>query len=343
MTIKPRISVWRKVLLASVASTGLIFSNHAFAADTQIAPISVTTIEQFHVGRDQQDFGAFRFVGGLSMVSPNRDFGALSSIRFLDAGNQFVAVADTGFLVRGAIVRNDAGVPDAVSDLAISPLPDSNGNISAKKWEVDAESLDIQGDRITIGYERVHRLSEFTLTAEGLSDEKRTLDFLVPRAELRGNRGFEMMASAPAQSALQGARIAITEKSIDKNGNIFGAIVEGPKRGIFTVLRRDDFDITDGDFLPNGDLLLLERSYKITSGVKMRIRLIKAADIEQGAIIDGPIVLEADMRFQIDNMEGLDVFTAADGSTRIGLVSDDNKSILQRNLYLEFIVDETAL
>jgi hypothetical protein len=47
-------------------------------------------------------------------------------------------------------------------------------------------------------------------------------------------------------------------------------------------------------------------------------------------------MLEADMRYQIDNMEGLDIWQAPDGTTRLSLVSDDNKSILQRNLYLEF-------
>ena len=39
-------------------------------------------------------------------------------------------------------------------------------------------------------------------------------------------------------------------------------------------------------------------------------------------------------------MEGLDVWRRADGKLMVSLISDDNHSILQRNLYLEFILHE---
>ena len=71
-------------------------------------------------------------------------------------------------------------------------------------------------------------------------------------------------------------------------------------------------------------------------GVAMRLRRIEADSIASGGLADGPVLLEANMAYQIDNMEGLDVWTRADGATMVSLVSDDNHSILQRNLYLEF-------
>ena len=46
------------------------------------------------------------------------------------------------------------------------------------------------------------------------------------------------------------------------------------------------------------------------------------------------------MAYQIDNMEGLDVWTRDDGALMVSMVSDDNHSILQRNLYLEFILHD---
>ena len=46
------------------------------------------------------------------------------------------------------------------------------------------------------------------------------------------------------------------------------------------------------------------------------------------------------MGYQIDNMEGLDVWRAHDGMLMVSLVSDDNHSMLQRNLYLEFILHD---
>jgi hypothetical protein len=159
----------------------------------------------------------------------------------------------------------------------------------------------------------------------------------IPARELRSNRGFEMIAKSPAGGALNGARVTVTEKSLDAKGNVLAAIMDGPGKGMFSVVRSDEFDVSDGDFLPDGDMLLLERRFNMATGIALRIRRIKAADIVKGATVDGEILLEADMGYQIDNMECLDVWQRADGAVMVSLASDDNHSILQRNLYLEFV------
>ncbi len=65
--------------------------------------------------------------------------------------------------------------------------------------------------------------------------------------------------------------------------------------------------------------------------------------IQAGALVDGPVLMEADFGNEIDNMEGLDVWQDAGGATMLSVVSDDNGSFLQRNLYLEFrLLDEPA-
>ncbi|TAN13935.1 MAG: hypothetical protein EPN45_04190, partial [Rhizobiaceae bacterium] len=116
--------------------------------------------------------------------------------------------------------------------------------------------------------------------------------------------------------------------------------LEGPEKGVLTVARKGDFDITDGAFLPNGDLLLLERSFSFMRGLAMELRRIKADTIRPDKVANGPVLLQANMAYQIDNMEGLDVWRRADGALIVSLVSDDNQSFLQRNLYLEFRLDE---
>ena len=168
----------------------------------------------------------------------------------------------------------------------------------------------------------------------------RDLNFLIPPAELRQNRGFETVAHAHPDGQHEGGLVIVSEKSLDKKGNIFAAIIEGPNKGIFTVKRNGEFDITDGAFLPDGDLLLLERSFSMAAGVKMRLRRIYGESVEKGAVADGPVLFAADMSYQIDNMEGLDVWTRADGAQMVSLISDDNHSILQRNLYLEFVLHD---
>jgi len=173
-----------------------------------------------------------------------------------------------------------------------------------------------------------------------MSGPVRDLDFLIPRRELRYNAGLETIARAPTAGPLAGARIVVAEKSIDSQGNIFAAVLEGPQKGVYKVRRTDEFDVTDGVFLPDGDLLLLERRFSYARGVAMRLRQIPAGDIRPGALVDGEILLEANMAYHVDNMEALDVFRRADGRLIVALMSDDNQSWIQRNLYLEFELAE---
>jgi len=49
-------------------------------------------------------------------------------------------------------------------------------------------------------------------------------------------------------------------------------------------------------------------------------------------------MIEADLAYQIDNMEGMSIHRTARGETIITIVSDDNFSVLQRNLLLQFAV-----
>jgi hypothetical protein len=74
------------------------------------------------------------------------------------------------------------------------------------------------------------------------------------------------------------------------------------------------------------------------SGVKLRVRRIYGEGIAKGELADGPVLFEADMSYQIDNMEALEVWQRADGAQMVSLMSDDNHSLFQRNLYLEFIL-----
>jgi hypothetical protein len=53
------------------------------------------------------------------------------------------------------------------------------------------------------------------------------------------------------------------------------------------------------------------------------------------------MLLEADLGYEIDNMEGLSVHRGAAGETVLTLVSDDNFSIIQRTLLLQFTLAET--
>jgi hypothetical protein len=302
--------------------------------------VSVNPIRQFHIGHDETRFGPLTFVGGLEMTSNARDFGSMSAFRFRKPGSDFIGVADTGFWFFGRIDHDADGRPSGVGDFTMQPMADKEGRAIGSKWLSDAEGLAVRGDIATAGFERDHRVSEFRIDPADMKAPVRDLDFLVPRKELRMNRGFETVAYSPENGPLNGARVIVSERSLDENGNQFAAVLEGPEKGVFTVKRSGKFDITDGAFLPNGDLLILERSFSYAAGVAMQLRRIDGRTIGPGRLADGPVLLQADMSYQIDNMEGLDVWRRGDGALMVSIVSDDNQSLLERSLYLEFRLEE---
>lgn len=327
--------------LAAVLLAALAPQPAAYAQSIQPEAMAVRCepVRQFRIGSDETRFGPLEFVGGMTMTS-GWSFGAFSAFRFTGPGSSFIGVADTGSWYFGTITRDAAGRPECWSGFAMMPILGSDGKPLPDKAHADAEGLDVRDGIATASFERNHRITEYRLAPGAMGKPLRDLDFLVPRGELRQNRGFETVAHAPKDGPLAGARVAIAERSIDEAGNSFAAILEGPRKGVFKVARSDEFDITDGAFLPDGDLLLLERSFSMATGVRMRLRRIHGDSIAEGAVADGPVLMQADMGYQIDNMEGLDVWRRDDGALIVSLISDDNHSILERNLYLEFILHQ---
>jgi hypothetical protein len=327
-----------RLLVASLALFAL--AGPAFAAERFPVELQFSPIDKFRVAGAEGDYGRLTFIGGFSMTGDRREFGQLSGFRFLTPGGDFLGVADHGYWFSGAVLRDGEGVPVGLDDFSMQQMIDAAGTPIDDKEQIDAEGISIHDGVATVSFERRARVSEYAIDRDGMSAPTRDLDFLIPRNELRYNAGLEAVARSGADGPLQGARIVIAEKSIDRQGNIFAAILEGPRKGVFKVRRTDEFDVTDGVFLPDGDLLLLERRFSYARGVAMRLRRVAVDDIRADALVDGNILLDANMVHHVDNMEALDVFRRNDGTLVIALMSDDNQSWIQRNLYLEFELAE---
>lgn len=320
--------------------TSLLTAPPLHAGEPVSMDVRARTIENFRIGRSEQSFGALSFIGGLELTSPSRQFGGFSAFRFTKPGTDFFGVADTGYFYSGTILRDAQQRPSGFSKFEMQAISPDQGMDPRDKRSIDAEALAIKGGSVFVGFERNHRIAEYAFRPGAMGRPLRNLDPLIPLKELRVNRSFETLIASPDESAFQGALIVVTETSLNKQGDCFAAVLSGPKKGIFFVARTDEFDITDGAFLPDGDLILLERRFSMARGVAMRLRRIAADDVRPGQTVDGPTLMEADMAYQIDNMEGLDVWIDDQGATRIGLISDDNHSFLQRTLYLEFVLDK---
>jgi len=334
----------RLSLVASAVAVLMAFTVLPLRADDETVQIRSRLIPNFKVGSDQTRFGDFEFIGGLELSSSSAALGAMSAIRVSEDRSHFLGVMDTGSWYAGRFVRGPNGALTGIEDFSVSPILDAEGASSDQKWRVDAEGLAVRGDEVLVSFERQSRVDVYPAKAPGSSRPVGSLPVQIPLNELRNNRGLEAIMVAPAASPLAGEVVVVSEKSLNASGDIFAAVLTGPSKGVFFVKRHSPYDVTDGDFLPNGDLLLLERRFSIAEGIGMRIRRIDGSRLVPGNLVDGPVVLEADFGDQIDNMEGLDVSTDGAGQIFVTLVSDDNYSILQRNLMLEFrlVGDSTA-
>jgi len=92
--------------------------------------------------------------------------------------------------------------------------------------------------------------------------------------------------------------------------------------------------------LPSGDLLILERKFSWLGGLGIRIRRIPLKSLSPGAVVEGPAIFNADLGQEVDNMEGIDAHVTAEGDTVLTMVSDDNFSMIQRTLLLQFTLVE---
>ena len=154
------------------------------------------------------------------------------------------------------------------------------------------------------------------------------------------NKGLEALVVVPKGLPLAGTLIAISERGLDADGNIIGFLIGGKTPGQFSIRRTDNFDVSDAVLLPSGDLLVLERKFSWLGGIGIRIRRIPLTSLAPGAVVDGPTIFEADLGNEIDNMEGIDAHVTPEGDTVLTLVSDDNFSMIQRNLLLQFTLME---
>jgi hypothetical protein len=144
----------------------------------------------------------------------------------------------------------------------------------------------------------------------------------------------------PKGLSLAGTLIALSERGLDANGNLVAFLVGGPSPGQFSVRRTNHFDISDATLLASGQLLVLERKFSLVDGVGIRIRRISLQSLAPGTLVDGPAIFEADLGYEIDNMEGIDAFVTPEGDTVLTMVSDDNFSMIQRTLLLQFTLVE---
>ena len=308
------------------------------------APVSIEVKARPLPSFDTRDhsrvrFGALEYRSGLILTSPFRGFGGLSGLRLDAKGERFISFSDKGSWFTGRILYQGRAMT-GLDDVEAAPMLGADGRpITARGW-FDSESIALDGSVVYIGLERVNQVLRFDF-AKGFTRSRGEVVPMPPAVKkMPFNKGLEALVFVPKGMALAGTLIAISERGLDAAGNLIAFLVGGPSPGQFSVRRTEDFDVSDAVLLHSGDLLILERKFSWLSGIGIRIRRIPLKMVAPGAVIDGPSIFEANLGYEVDNMEGIDAHITPEGETVLTMVSDDNFSMIQRTLLLQFTLVE---
>jgi hypothetical protein len=341
------VALWGTAIFAASLAIGAAASQKpdGSAGPSRAVQISAQPLYSFlRSGQDTQRFGSLRFLGGLVLYSGDKAFGGYSGMELSSDGTSLLAVSDAGTWLRAELDMT-GGRPSGIKSARIGRLLALGSRRLTRSKDRDAEALRLVKGTLDEGvalvsFERNERIGYFDIANGEL---KAPVRYLRPPRRLPHNKGIEA-AAVLKHGAQKGRVIAFAERSTDANGHHRGWIwVDGRPMAV-ALTDVGGFDVTDVALAPDGDLYVLERRFRWSEGVKMRVRHIAAAAVKPGAVLDGRVVVRTDMRHEIDNMEAMSLHRDKRGRLVLTLMLDDNfNNFLQRTLLLQFIVDEAAL
>lgn len=319
-------------------------------ASDVVEPLEIKARPLAHFSRlnpTHRRFGRLEYRGGLLLTSDHKNFGGFSDLVMSRDGHRALLVSDEGHWI-SAEMAYDGVRPVGLRSASIGPLRSSRGRELVRKRNSDAESMTLMDGTLArgtllIGFERNHRIGRFPVVDGVVQAPVGYIKMPDDARRMKSNKGIEALAVLQGGS-YRGSLLAIAERYLDPQGHHTGWIwVRGEPRR-FAVGAIGEFDVTAAAALGDGSVVMLERRFRWTEGVKMRLRHLPAAQIAPGATIVGETLVEADMTYEIDNMEGLAVHTGPRGETVLTVVSDDNfNSMLQRTLLLQFTLHAEGL
>jgi len=262
------------------------------------------------------------FRGGLWLRSEDPAFGGLSGLRVSADGTRMLAVSDCGRGFTATLSYDSRGHLSGLTNPALRELEGPGGR-ALEREEIDAEGLAGGGDGgVLVVFEgRPPRVVRYGLDpALAGSPEPRTgppFD-----EDCQGNKGPEAIATGPDGRVLvlcEGGGLRPASTTVWMGGREWiprSYPLASDEPGLHDVYRP-----TGATFLPNGDLLVLERRYPPLAVRLMRLSAANIADT--GPLVPREIV-RLDPPLTLDNFEGLAARRTDSGATLLYLVSDDN-------------------
>jgi hypothetical protein len=271
-----------------------------------------------------------RFAGGLELNSPDPGFAEFSALWVDERGESFVAISDSARVFRGRLEWT-RGQLSGLSATTLGALRSPDGGFVIGRRFRDAEAIAREPFGFLVAFEREHRVWRY---ATDLESGPRASGALPPLPgevwQAPSNGGPEAMTRLA-----DGRVLVIIERLPGTTPASRRAYLleEGAWRAL-DYARTEEMDPVGAETLPNGDIVVLERSSPSdwARGIRARIRRVEAASVRGEARLDGPVVASFDRSPATENLEGIAAFAEPAGETILVLISDGGGLPGQRSI-----------
>ncbi len=279
-------------------------------------------------------FGALTLLSSFALKANDNRFGGLSGVALDASGHNLYVVSDRGYGLSARLIHDTIGRLIGFDHWEIVPLKTPQG-LRVKRRMVDAEAIVQERDGAwLVAFENRHRIWRYPPAPEAFGALPEPVNIPQTLSRAPRNGGVESMTRLP-----DGRLLVLTEKFHNADGSLKGWLLsEGNTAGV-SYLTSDGFAPTDLAALAQGDVLVLERRYRPTSGVAIRLRNIPGNQLQPRARLRGRELVHLNMSVVIDNFEGLAVRESPQGEILLYMISDDNFNFFQQTLLFQFRLD----
>lgn len=286
--------------------------------------------------------GALTYLGGIALRSIDPAFGGYSALSVVaqQDGNRFTMLSDGG-----NVVGFTMGADWKPRRLRFLNLPAGPG-IGWEKRDRDSESMALDADgRVWVGFERYNAIWRYApgfarAEAQRVPDAMRSWpDNGGPESMARLPDGRFIVIGEDRHVPTSRWRGSEEDRRHSRDALIFSGDPIATRPVHFAYMPYGRYDPADATALPNGDLLVLDRRFRLPYRFSNRLSLVSASALRAGAVARGRLLATLDSPLIHDNFEGL-ATTVENGATIVWMISDDNQSMLQRTLLLKFRLED---
>jgi len=276
-------------------------------------------------------FGALTLLSSLVLRADDTRFGGLSGVALDASGRTLYAVSDRGYGLSARLIHDTTGRLTGIDHWTIVPLKTPGGQ-PVKQHMIDAEAVAQEPDGSwLVAFEQQHRIWRYPASSQAFEALPEPLEVPGELSRAPNNGGLEAMGRLP-----DGRLLVLTEQFYNADGSLKGWLLAEGQAVDVSYLASDGFVPTDLATLSQGDVLVLERRFRPTSGVAVRLRHILGHQFRPQARLHGRELVSLNKPLVIDNFEGLAVRESPQGEILLYWISDDNFKFFQQTLLLQF-------